>query len=98
MSATSESQVLDGVHGQLFISGEWIDGEQGTIDVRDPATGAWILLGDINERSSWEIDDPATAISDTGRIEVRVTGVDVDPNFGQASVFVSARARGVIGE
>ena len=38
-NATSESEVLDGVHGQLFIGGEWIDGEQGTIDVRDPATG-----------------------------------------------------------
>ena len=32
-NATSESEVLDGVHGQLFIGGEWIDGEQGTIDV-----------------------------------------------------------------
>ncbi|GAA1425295.1 NAD-dependent succinate-semialdehyde dehydrogenase [Agrococcus citreus] len=35
----TESQVLDSVRGQLFIGGEWIDGEQGTIDVRDPATG-----------------------------------------------------------
>ena len=33
-----------------------------------------------------------------GRIEVRVTGVEQDPNFGQMSVFVSARAAGVIGE
>ena len=30
-----EAQVLDAVRGQLFIGGEWVDGEQGTIDVRD---------------------------------------------------------------
>ena len=69
-----------------------------TLEVRNPITGAWTLLGDISERSSFEIDDPGTAISDTGRIEVRLTGVEQDPNFGQASVFVSARATGVIGE
>jgi hypothetical protein len=79
-----------------FGGGFWPPGF--TLEVRDPSTGEWVELGDINERSTWDIDDPATAISDTGRIEVRVTGVEVDPNFGQASVFVSARASGVIGE
>jgi hypothetical protein len=69
-----------------------------TLEIKDPATGDWILLGDINERTRWEIEDPSTAISSTGRIEVRVTGGEVDPNFGQGSVFVSADARGVIGE
>ena len=61
-------------------------------------SGAWTLLGDISRQSAFEIDDPATAISGTGRIEVRITGVEHDPNFGQMSVFVSARAAGVIGE
>ncbi|MGH2380782.1 MAG: hypothetical protein ACRDG7_06125 [Candidatus Limnocylindria bacterium] len=69
-----------------------------TIEVRDPASGAWTLLGDISERSRFEIDDPASAISGTGRIEVRLTGVGQDQNFGQPSVFVSARASGVISE
>ena len=69
-----------------------------TLEVRDPMTGAWTELGDLNERSRWEIDEPASAISDSGRIEVRITGTEVDPNFGQTSVFVSADARGVIGE
>ena len=67
-------------------------------EVHNPQTGEWTMLGDLNERSRWEIDDPATAISSTGRIEVRVTGTEFDPNFGQASVFVSAEATGVIGE
>jgi hypothetical protein len=69
-----------------------------TLEVRDPQTGEWTLLGDISQSTRFEIDDPATAISSSGRIEVRVTGVEVDPNFGQASVFVSAEATGVIGE
>ncbi|MGI8999853.1 MAG: DUF7408 domain-containing protein, partial [Candidatus Limnocylindria bacterium] len=69
-----------------------------TIEVRNPSSGDWTLLGDISERSRFEIDDPAEAISGTGRIEVRITGVPQDPNFGQPSVFVSARATGVIGE
>lgn len=69
-----------------------------TIEVRDPSTGAWTMLGDINERSRFEIDDPAEAISGTGRIEVRVTGVEQNQNFGQPSLFVSARASGVLSE
>ena len=70
-----------------------------TLEVRNPTTGEWTLVGDISERSSFEIDDPSTAISPTGRIEVRVAGTEeINPNFGQASVFVSAEARGVIGE
>ena len=69
-----------------------------TIEVRDPGSGDWTMVGDISERSRFEIADPATAISTTGRIEVRVTGTEIDPNFGQSSVFVSAEASGVIGE
>lgn len=68
------------------------------MEVRDPATGEWTLVGDISQQSRFEIDDPATAISGTGRMEVRITGVEVDPNFGQMSVFVSAEATGVISE
>ena len=45
-----------------------------TLEIRDPETGEWTRLGDINERTRWEIEDPSTAISRTGRIEVRVTG------------------------
>jgi hypothetical protein len=79
-----------------FGGGFWPSGF--TLEVRDPTTGEWTLVGDISERSNFEIDDPASAISSTGRIEVRVTGVEIDPNFGQASVFVSAEAAGVIAE
>lgn len=36
---TTEKALLDSVRGRLFIGGEWVDGENGLIDVHDPATG-----------------------------------------------------------
>jgi hypothetical protein len=82
--------------GAGFGGGFWPAGF--TMEVRDPVSGEWAEVGDISQRSRFEIDDPSTAISETGRIEVRVTGAEIDPNFGQSSVFVSAEASGVIGE
>jgi hypothetical protein len=69
-----------------------------TLEVRDPTTGEWTLVGDLSERSAFEIEDPATALSDTGRIEVRITGVGANPQFGQQSVFASATVTGLIDE
>jgi hypothetical protein len=67
-------------------------------EVRNPQTGEWVELGDIAQDSTFEIEDPATAISPAGRIEVRVTGGEVNQNFGHAGVFVSAEVTGVIDE
>ena len=100
--AVSEVTILIGPDPGMVLSdqggfgGFWPAGFQA--DVRDPQTGEWRPLGDISQNSTFEIDDPATAISSAGRIEVRVTGAEVDPNFGQASVFVSAEVTGVIDE
>ncbi|MEO7295725.1 MAG: hypothetical protein ABIZ57_06250, partial [Candidatus Limnocylindria bacterium] len=69
-----------------------------TIEVRDPSSGVWTLLGDLSDDSTFEIEDPASAMSATGRVEVRFTGVEENQNFGQPSIFVSARASGVINE
>ncbi|MGI8657558.1 MAG: hypothetical protein ACR2K4_02150, partial [Candidatus Limnocylindria bacterium] len=100
--AVSELEILVGQDASVML------GEQGgfggfwppgfTLEVRDPATGAWSLLGSLDQQTSFDVDDPASMLSDTGRIEVRVTGVAADANFGQNSVFVTARAKGVIGE
>ncbi|ERG64848.1 MULTISPECIES: NAD-dependent succinate-semialdehyde dehydrogenase [Agrococcus] len=58
MSATTtEMQVLDGIHGKLFIGGEWVDGEQGTIEVRDPATGEV-----IKEIANGSVEDGVRAL------------------------------------
>ena len=76
MSATTESQVLDSVHGQLFIGGEWVDGEQGTIDVRDPATGEvlkQIANGSV-EDGVRALDAAVAAQEEWARTPARVRG------------------------
>jgi hypothetical protein len=79
-----------------FGGGFWPEGF--TLEVRNPGSGEWATIGDISQRTRFEIEDPATAISESGRIEARITGVEGNANFGQTGVFVSARAEGVIGE
>jgi hypothetical protein len=67
------------------------------LELRDPTTGEWQPLGDISQQSRFEIDDPARAMSATGRIDVRVRAEqEVNPNFGMSTVFVSARVTGVL--
>jgi succinate-semialdehyde dehydrogenase/glutarate-semialdehyde dehydrogenase len=39
ISASEESRILDQVPKQLFIGGEWRDGDKGTLSVEDPSTG-----------------------------------------------------------
>jgi succinate-semialdehyde dehydrogenase / glutarate-semialdehyde dehydrogenase len=39
ITASQEQSVVDRVPKQLFIAGEWRDGELGTFDVEDPSTG-----------------------------------------------------------
>jgi hypothetical protein len=65
-------------------------------EVQHPVTGEWTQLGDLSRESTFDIDDPSTVLSDTGRIVVRVTGVDANPNFGQSSVYPSAQVSGVL--
>ena len=68
-----------------------------TLEVLDPTTGTWSVLGDISERSRFELADPASVVSAGGRIEVRfVGGEEIDPNFGMPSVYVSASVSGVL--
>ncbi|HEX7172923.1 MAG TPA: hypothetical protein VF365_09985 [Candidatus Limnocylindria bacterium] len=68
------------------------------VELRDPASGEWSVLGDLAEGNVFRIDDPASAISSTGLIEVRISVEQGDPNFGQPGVFASATVTGVIGE
>ncbi len=88
-----DSSVVLGNAGDFV--GFWPDSF--TLEVRDPTSGEWTLVGNLNEGSAFTIDDPSTAIDETGLIEIRVSGVS-DANFGQSGVFVSAQVSGVIGE
>ena len=67
-----------------------------TVEVLNPQTDEWTELGDLSVQNSFAIDDPSTALSDTGHIVVRVTGVPTNPDFGQGGVFPSAQVTGVL--
>lgn len=66
------------------------------VEVQDPRSGEWSMLGDLGDGSRFAIADPHDAMSPAGRIVVRVTATEPDPNFGDPSVFVSASVRGTI--
>jgi hypothetical protein len=68
-----------------------------TLELRDPTTGTWRALGDISEQSRFAIADVASAVSGSGRIEVRFVGSEeLDPALGMSTVFVSADVSGVL--
>jgi hypothetical protein len=67
-----------------------------SVEIRDAATGEWTVIGDLSAGNRFEIEDPSSAISASGRIDVRVTAGAPDPNFGDPSVFVTASVEGVI--
>jgi hypothetical protein len=66
------------------------------VEVQDPTSGEWAELGDLGVANRFTIDDPSTALSGTGRIVVRVTGVPTNPDFGQGGVYPSAQVSGVL--
>ncbi|HSJ00393.1 MAG TPA: hypothetical protein VLA59_08405 [Patescibacteria group bacterium] len=67
-----------------------------SIEVRDARSGEWQVVGDLSAGNRFEIEDPSGAISAAGRIEVRVTAGAPNPDFGDPSVFITARVEGVI--
>ena len=98
----SEVEIIVGPDPSFVLSdpggfgGSWPQGF--TLELQDPRTGEWTLLGDLSDQNAFEVEDPADAVSSTGRIVIRISGVPIDPNFGMSSVFPSAQIRGVIGE
>lgn len=100
--AVSEAEIIVGPDpGMVFsepgdMMGFWPPGI--VLEILDPTTGTWTLLGDISEANRYELADPATYVSSGGRIEVRFTGSEeMDPNMGMATVYVSASVSGVLG-
>ncbi|HWC85882.1 MAG TPA: NAD-dependent succinate-semialdehyde dehydrogenase [Solirubrobacteraceae bacterium] len=61
-SATHEQKVIDSVPKQLYIGGEWRDGQEGTIPVEDPATGETLCeVADASEADAKAALDAAAA-------------------------------------
>src|SRR5947209_1067589 len=67
ITASQEHQVLEQVPKQLYIGGEWVDGNEGTLAVEDPATGEGLV--DIADAS---VDDAKRALD---------AAVDAGPGF-----------------
>jgi len=57
ITASAEQQILDEAPKQLYIGGEWRDGDEGTIAVEDPATGETIA-----EIADASVDDAKAAL------------------------------------
>lgn len=66
-----------------------------SVEVRDPSTGDWTVVGDLGDGNRIEIEDPTRAVAVGGRVQVRVSAGEPDPSFGDPSIFVSARMEGV---
>jgi hypothetical protein len=98
--AVDELEIIAGPDAGMVIAEEggfggfWPPGVN--IELRHAETGEWTPLGDLGQASRFTVDDPASAISSTGQIVVRVSADGLNPNFGGNSVFVSAKVSGVL--
>ncbi len=62
ISAPEEQRILDEVPKQLYVAGEWRDGEKGTLSVEDPATGQSLTdVADASEADAKAALDAAVA-------------------------------------
>src|SRR5947209_18071137 len=62
ISAPEEQRILEEVPKQLYVAGEWRDGEKGTLSVEDPATGESLCdVADASEDDARAALDAAVA-------------------------------------
>jgi hypothetical protein len=67
------------------------------VELRDAESGEWMPLGDLGAQHQYTVENPASAVSSTGRIEVRLrVDESIDGNNAQPSVFASAQVTGVL--
>jgi hypothetical protein len=66
------------------------------IAVYDTAHADWVDLGDLSQRSRFDVPDPGHVLDPAGRILVRITGSGAPKGFGQVGVFAGAHVTGVL--
>lgn len=66
--------------------------------VYDTTAAEWFDVGDLSQRSRFDIDDPARVLDASGRLLVKITGTGVPAETGQMSVFAGARVSGVVAQ
>ena len=64
--------------------------------VYDVAADDWIDLGDLSQRSRFDVPDPASVLDPAGRILVRIAASGVPADVGQYNVYAGASLAGVI--
>ena len=68
------------------------------VELWNAESGEWTLLGDLATQNRFQIPDPASAVSEAGRLRVRVTVDESEGQPGQNGIFVSAEVSGVLDE
>jgi hypothetical protein len=66
--------------------------------VYDTIAAEWFDVGDLSQRSRFDIDDPARVLDASGRLLLKITGTGVPTETGQMSVFAGARVSGVVAQ
>jgi hypothetical protein len=64
--------------------------------VYDVVAADWVDLGDLSQRSRFEVDDAPRVLDSSGRILVKITGSGIPAALGQVTVFAGARVVGVM--
>jgi succinate-semialdehyde dehydrogenase / glutarate-semialdehyde dehydrogenase len=85
---TAAQAILDEVPKQLYIGGEWVDGDKGTLEVEDPATGEALVevadaspeqaLAALGSAADHQAEWGATAPRDRGEILRRTFDTIID--------------------
>ncbi len=68
------------------------------IAVYDTVAADWLDLGDLSQRSRFDVDDPARVLDASGRLLVKITATGIPAEMGQISVFAGARVAGVVAQ
>lgn len=67
-----------------------------TVELLDPESGTWSLLGDASQRHRFEIEEPARLLAPGGYLELRITGTEIPDHLGQSPVYLGAELTGVV--
>src|SRR4029079_16746884 len=66
--------------------------------VYDTVAGDWLDLGDLSQRSRFDVDDPARVLDASGRLLVKISATGIPAEMGQISIFAGARVSGVVAQ
>ncbi|HTI30198.1 MAG TPA: hypothetical protein VL687_07565 [Methylomirabilota bacterium] len=66
--------------------------------VYDTVAGDWFDLGDLSQRSRFDVDDPARVLDPSGRLLVKISATGIPADMGQISIFAGARVSGVVAQ